>query len=450
MILPRSHTWMHLLPSSSAFRCADGVPEWFRAPLRPRGEGGQILVTWGRSPTDRTGEAEVVGRVVVNDRFAAGWARDAGYAHVRDFAVLPSLEHPRWFIPLDSPTVSSAAFCLYTPFRLSARLKLVAARAAFRAGVSAWLRNRICIALRRPSPLAERLQWLFPGRPIALALSTGAEGPDFRRKPSVAVLGSSGIPLAFAKVAGSPVAAELLRHEALILPALAERPQLRGLTPRLLWAGDVDGAYVLAQSPIRGRPVGPRWTPAHGALLDAFGAGGELKPASASGLVASLRRRAERHPDLADALRDIGPTLQRTRIVPNVSHTDLVPWNLRDVRGDLAAFDWDTAELDGLPFFDHWHHDLMVGYCLQRWTVERGAAALAIWAEALPRGLDAGALRALQVVYLAHGVERMIAQGHADGHPMVRWYRHLLQDALSAHARAVPGRGRTPEAATSV
>ena len=30
MILPRSHTWMHLLPSSATYRCADG-PDWFRA-----------------------------------------------------------------------------------------------------------------------------------------------------------------------------------------------------------------------------------------------------------------------------------------------------------------------------------------------------------------------------------------------------------------------------------
>src|SRR5262249_16572071 len=122
----------------------------------------------------------------------------------------------------------------------------------------------IRIAQRVEPPLDLLLGTLFPGASFRLALSSGAIGPDSRRKPTAAVLASSGRPLAFSKLAGSPVARALLEHEAPVLPPLEALPHDGApLAPRLLHAGEVDGTYVLVQSPLAGRPAGSSLTPAH-------------------------------------------------------------------------------------------------------------------------------------------------------------------------------------------
>jgi hypothetical protein len=432
MILPRSHTWMHLLPPDARYECAD-APDWLRAPLDVQsssaGEGPRVRVISSShapravAPHGSLDNCEAL--VTIGPGPSESTLKEAGLGYVRRFAVLPSLQDARWFVPLDNPAVAAAAFCLYQPFKTSAKLKVLAAKTAIRARLPIWYRDTIQIARRTEPALEARLGQLFPWHSIRLALSSGMPGPDFRRKPSIAILSEEGAKLAFAKLAGSPIARALLEHEARVLPALAPL----GIAPRLLMAESIQGTYVLVQSPLPGKPAGTSLTAPHRAFLQRL-SNGAIQSAASAGLLDALRRQARALPappmDLLAALDAIMPTLREMNVPKTITHTDVVPWNLRLCGGQIAAFDWDTAELDGLPQFDEIHHELMVGYCLHNWPVGRAETYLAAHAQAAPMGLRPPQVRALQTVYLIHSTVRMLMKGHADNHEMVQWYRDVL------------------------
>jgi O-antigen/teichoic acid export membrane protein/thymidylate kinase len=441
-ILPRSHTWLYLLPAATTFDCP-GVPAWFLPPPRrpdlTARTPARALLLW-RPGADTVVDASAYDTVVCVDPSPAARRRlqRLGFPHVRRFAVIPDLHEPRWFIPLDNPTLSSAAFCLYTPFKFSARAKLFGTRAAIRFGLPLWYRHSITIATRRPSPLDGLLDRLFPNADVHLALSSGSPGPDARSKPSLAILSGTGDPVAFLKIAGSPVAAALLRHEAEVLPVLARSSAPGDSYPRLLFAGDINGTYVLAQSPIPGTRVGPDLTPAHHRFLSSLIGGGPSKSALATSLVQTILHLAADHRvgDLAlrDVLAEATPALAELHIPPTITHTDFVPWNLRLHDGTLGAFDWDTADADGLPLYDHAYHDVTVGYCLHQWSADRAAAHLLALANTHPYSLPADGARAILAVTLVHSLLRLLTQGHPQTHPMVRWYADILT-AVQASAR---------------
>jgi hypothetical protein len=437
---------MHLFPADAIYSGA-GAPLWFREPIERRSGAGRrsMLIAWDQTGSDLMGLSAYDGLVAVNcRRLTDQQLREAGFPYVRRFAVVPSFNEARWFIPLDAPAVSSAAFALYTPVRHVARLKLWGARAAIRARVPLWYRDRICIAQRSTPPLETALQALFPDQPVRLALSSGALGPDLRRKPSVAVLSLRGGNLAFAKLSGSRVARDLVAHEAKVLLALAALPGPDRVAPRLLFAGEVDGTSMVVQTPINGRPVGTELTPAHERFLEVLRSS-ERPSAASAGIIASARRQAWSLPtprtDLLAILDEIMPLLRRLPVPSTITHTDFVPWNLRQDRGAIAAFDWDTAELDGLPLYDEVHHLMVVGLLVHRWTTGRAFDCLQRFASSAPLGLRPEHARALQAVYFIHSILRFLVQGHSGDDPVVRWYREVL---CRLHPPATGRHGKSP------
>ena len=295
MTIPPALTWTHLFPGDVSYDCVSG-PSWFREWVDGRSIPGQrpVLIAWDRLAAGLPGLDPFFGLVAINcSGLTDKKLRDAGFDYVRRFAILPSIAEARWFIPLDTPAISSAAFSLYKPVRVSSRAKHLAVRTAARAGLHFWYRDQICIAQRAVPALELALRALFDGCTVRLALSSGAprraDEPPRDRKPSALVLGPGGRTLAFAKLASSPLARHLVRHEAEILSALASRPGLDRVAPQLLFAGEVEGTYINVQSPIGGHPVRPKLTAGHRRLLETMWTA-EMKPAAATTLVSSLRR----------------------------------------------------------------------------------------------------------------------------------------------------------------
>lgn len=446
MILPRSLTWMHLLPRDAGCTFM-GDAGWLRDAVEASGRTAgrcRVIIAEKQSLNALPAPDGCAGLVLINGSgITNSKLQHAGFSHIRRFAAVPNLQEARWFLPLDAPAVTSAAFCLYTPFRLSARAKLAAARACIAARLPIWYRDEVVVALRNSAPLEAKLAGLFPQGEVRLALSSGAIGPDHRRKPSIAVLDLTGRQLAFAKIAGSDVARDLMKHEARVLPALEQLRLPKSIAPRLLLAEEIDGTFVLAQTPIEGKPAGPAFTPAHREFLESLKTEAH-KPADSSRLIHNLREAAKKLPSLGSvmsaALEEAMPVLRDTIVPATITHTDVVPWNLRNNGGTIAAFDWDTAELDGLPLFDEMHHEVMVGYCIDNWPVQRAAEYLSKFAGAGPEGLRAGQVRAIEVVYLVHSIVRLVNQGHAEDHEMVEWYRQVLGAVRSQEPVASPVR----------
>ncbi len=427
-------TWMHLLPAGVSYSCDPAVPAWFRDLIRPAaapgGRPADVRVAFGGWGEDLLGAA-VDGVVAVNCR-GLGDARlhAAGFPYVRRFAALPNITAARWFIPLDTPAAAAAAFGIYSPTRLSARLKRTAARMAARAGVPGWYRDSVCIAQRQPPPLERQLAaGLSTGDEIRLALSAGAPEPARNRKASAALLRLDGSVVGFAKLAGSPLATRLIRREAAVLAELATRPAVAGAVPRLLASGEANGRAYLVQSPVAGSAAPARLTDDHRRFLAAL-QDGHARPAVDTEMVRSLLPRLQQlgadGADLIPAVGRVAASLAGCVVASTVVHGDFAPWNLRCRRaGGLAAFDWEYGRVDGLPTADAAHHELQVGYNMRSWTPADASRALDGHAADHPH-LSAAHVAALQNAYLLDALTRLAEEGYAAADPMARWHRDLL------------------------
>jgi hypothetical protein len=392
-----------------------------------RDESCHIPVAWGKLPENwNRGD----GLVAFNCKSLTEQSLGAeGFTYARRFAVLPSLAAARWFVPLDNPSLSSAALSLYTPTRASARFKRFVARAAMHLRVPFWYRDSVWIASRRMPPLVQTLRNLFPESDVRLALSAGAPEPARNRKASVVVLGPDGEIKAFGKAAASGLSKQIAAHEAKALQGIAKLLGAKSHVPKVLFAGDVDGVYVTAQTPLSGRPTGPRLTPAIQTFLRSLQTE-QIKPAARTNLVEQLAVRIDGlssgKEKLLSALESLQPTLETLKVPVTVIHGDFAPWNLREDRGDIFAFDWEYAELDGIPLFDETHFRLQVGFQLHQWTPEQARAELSEWAATQPIGLKADEVKALQAVYLIDNITRLLAEGYPESDEMVDWYLRLL------------------------
>jgi hypothetical protein len=432
---PRALTWLHLLPGDCSFDCRSGAA-WVCDALRERGarDGRKIVFAYG--PTELPGSLDGAhGFVGINCPAATDQAlRRAGLNHIQRLAILPGLDNARWFIPLASPAISSAAFDLYTPARTAARLKRLAARMAAHLRLPVWYRDQVCIAQRQPPPLETAMRNLFPGAPVHIALSSGAPGDARNRKISAAVIDSGGRIAAFLKIAQSDLCRELLRNEAAVLRKL---PALLGegncLAPRLLFAREVDGTMVAAQTPLPGRTIS-RWGEPHVAFLKSLQTRQVCQACDSplvqalSGQVAAL---APARPELSAALGAVMPELARMSAPLTVVHGDFAPWNLRRHRGRLAAFDWEYGRPGGIPGIDQTHYVLQTGYLLENWSIETTVHRL----RALDRTRGPG--RAVQIVYLVDMLARLFTEGYDASNDMIAWKLQLLAKLAGARREAV-------------
>ena len=449
MSLPAALTWLQLLPSGTRFACAADAPAWFASVLRAHAPAGpatsapRATVAWGKSWRDLAAAAAAGSSnqddavVAINSpQVTTSRLIAAGYAYARRFAVLPSLEDARWFVCLDTGKVAAASFSLYTPSRRSAHAKKAVARGLARLRVPGWYRDEVVIASRQPPPLETKLAELFPGRVIRLALSSGAPEPAINRKPSASVIGADGSVLAFVKIAASAVSRDIVEHEAETLAGLAALGRPGVAAPRLIYAGEVDGRYIAVQSPLGGSPAPAAFTGEHAAFLAALRSGAR-KPAAETNMVASLPQRLGAlrppRPELRDALDAVLPTLERTIVPSTIVHGDFAPWNLRTHAGKLSAFDWEYGEIDGLPLIDQVHFRLQLGLEMERWDLD---AAVAFLRGMTDDALDAGQVRAIQVIYLLDNLARLYGEGYSPDHDMVALYQALLARLESTGPRA--------------
>jgi hypothetical protein len=434
MSLPAALTWLQLLPNGTRFSCATG-PAWFRDLLPARAAGDappHASVVWGKPWSELASTLENWNAVVAINCPHVTTSRliAAGYTYARRFAVLPSLENARWFVSLDTAQAAAASFSLYTPSRQSAHLKKAVARMLAKFRVPGWYRDEIIIASREtPPPLESKMAALFPGHTIRLALSSGAPEPAINRKPSAAVIDATdGAVLAFVKIAASDVSRRIVEHEATMLRALAARQNECFASPRLLFAGEIDGRYITVQSPLPGEPLRSENMKAR--VLFQQSLMGSSKPAMQINMVAMLRDRLAalepQRPDLVERFDALVSALEQMEFPSTVVHGDFAPWNLRLHDGKLSAFDWEYGEIDGLPKIDEIHYRLQSGLELSKWSVPDAAA---FFRDMLPVDAveeDKDRVRVIQAIYLLDHLSRLYGEGYARDHDMVDVYEQLL------------------------
>ncbi|MDQ2912010.1 MAG: oligosaccharide flippase family protein [Chloroflexota bacterium] len=418
-------TWSCLLPRAVRIS-SEGAPTWFRELCQElsTGAGTNITVVWGKSLPPPDALDDVAGLVLVNSGVSSGRLRALGFHHVREMAVVPGVNNPRWFIPLDSRTVASAAFRIYTPYRLSARLQHFAARAVARTG-SYWSRDRVTIAQRTAGAFESAVHEVLDLPKAAIGFASGSPVPP--HKPVFVVLDARGTPRAFGKVAVEEGARVPLRREARVLAALAGK--VPALSPPLLLEREVDGRLVTVQGALPGA-AGPRsFSDLHRRFLDELHNGKERVVAETEYLGRLSRRLTsigQLAPEVA-ALRRLGPSLSNLRVRSTIIHGDFAPWNIRQVDDRISAFDWEHGCLDGIPVIDSLHHFLQVGVLLDGWNTDQAFDRLMSFASEPGPQLDRRALLTLESVYLLDLTARALEDGPtADTAGFLALYRTLF------------------------
>lgn len=321
------------------------------------------------SPMDSGGELVVC---LNPSRRLLGTIMDRGYTHVHRFVILPSARDARWLLPIASNGVALAATQIYAPYRPLAKILKRFATTALASGLTGWLHTRLLVASAKPLPLESLLSDLTGERKPVFAFSLGT--PCAFRKLAVQVMRENGEVLGYVKMPMTAAAVDRLRHEASVLARLWESPRMRPHIPKLLYAGEWAGGYLLFQSS-GPEELGPdQFGPMHEDFLSQLHT---VQPAHMPGgmlveKVAACWRKAE--PSLASGWRALGQAaLAKARreldgvMVPcGVAHGDFAPWNTRVGDGRLYVFDWESASWEAPTSWDIFHFKTQVATLLNK------------------------------------------------------------------------------------
>jgi hypothetical protein len=187
---------------------------------------------------------------------------------------------------------------------------------------------------------------------------------------------------------------------------------------------------VTVQTPLHGRPVLAKLTNGHRAFLESLHTAEHKRArecAMVSNLLGHLSALDPARPELIAMLDHIIPVLDQMVVPSTIVHGDFVPWNLRKQGGEISAFDWEYAELDGLPLADQTHFMIQDRYELDSWTPEQSYAELSSFAATRPMGFSAEQVRSIQLVYLLDHLARLFGEKYDQDEHMVSWYRRLLR-----------------------
>jgi hypothetical protein len=265
------------------------------------------------------------------------------------YAVIPSLDHARFLLPLASRKVTAASLLAYNALRPP---KVRAGRAAVgllaRVGALGLTRAPI-LSVHAPerelllsSFLADQL-----GEP-ELHAAIGIRPPDPHHKPTLQLFDADGRPRGYAKIGWNDGTRAMVRAEA---ATLAELPTGHGFppAPRLMLHIQWNGREIAVIEPMprRVRRISKPDSPRLDAMLAVARWGSPAtgtQPVTA--LLAGWRARAEgADPRIHAAIDKLDREL--TLEFGNW-HGDWVPWNMARHKGGLLVWDWENRA-SGVP-----------------------------------------------------------------------------------------------------
>jgi len=198
---------------------------------------------------------------------------------------------------------------------------------------------------------------------IRLAYYVGVSSPE--QKVTAQVLTPAGKPLAYAKMATSPLAQAAIEAEWRTLLRLSESESLRGKVPEVLGLFPWQGGRVLhiTSGPER---VGPRkLSGVHSRFCESlFLSFAEENVFDESPMWTRMTETSLRlSTDLPEtlvalhdrALQRLGKELGPVPLPSSLAHRDFAPWNTRLGPDGLFVFDWERAEQGVVPLYDVFH-----------------------------------------------------------------------------------------------
>src|SRR5271156_1054698 len=303
-----------------------------------------------------------------------------GYTHQRRFALLPSRRNLRWLLPHTGKRRGIDGLQLYMPHGHVGRIVKALVVHARATGWQGWVRDSVVVASRQSLPIEDLLTEATGEAELVLSLSPGTPGTF--QKLTVQVMRSNGSILGYLKMPMTESADERLRHEAAVVRDLDSYQELRPHIPRLIFAGLLQGRYVILQSPLEGKGGPLRYASLHERFLERLhSCRSERRPGLR--IVEETGRKWNRvavgmgtkwqelgRKALGVAARELGGK----EVVCGIAHGDFAPWNMRIDDGNLRLFDWESASYHAPLLWDQFHF-MTQTECLLKVRHERGKLA---------------------------------------------------------------------------
>jgi hypothetical protein len=299
-----------------------------------------------------------------------------GATPVERYAVLPSADRPRFFLPLESRRAARAALSSYNALRppvtrwarrvLAAGMRVGATERVFRDRLTVSVRSDQLRSGLTALLLREHIRGVLGNPDLVLAIGMRPPGPY--AKPVLQAFTRDGRPCGYVKVGWNSVTRRLVRTEADFLQAQGNHPFRTIIVPALLHRGRWRDMEISVASPL---PSGIRRVRAT-ATLPSLEATREI--AEATGLVEAplarssywyrLRRSLEallaEDPEIAgpvwEHLQRVEERYGDTKLTFGGWHGDWTPWNVARLRGRVVAWDWEQADRDVPLGFDVIHY----------------------------------------------------------------------------------------------
>src|ERR1017187_7514463 len=191
--------------------------------------------------------------------------RHQGYTDVHSFVIVPSRNMPRWLLPAGDHCGMLAGTRMYQPHKWAPRAIKKALIGMMKMGWNGGWCSKVLIASTDKLALETLVLTVTGEAQPVFAMSLGRNAAV--RKLTVQVMRPSGDILGYIKLPLTNDAAERVRNEASILQRLWKFPALQPHIPRLLYAGDCSGTYVLFECALQGACGPTTFNEMHRSLL---------------------------------------------------------------------------------------------------------------------------------------------------------------------------------------
>jgi hypothetical protein len=365
-----------------------------------------------------------------------GVGPETGKMAGRKYKAHPNLAGARWLLPADRPALRRAGIGgLYQPNSLRGR----ALRTLIGAGAVPG--EEIKLEENALAHLEALMAPVVEAGAVRLAFYLGVPAPH--RKVTAQVLNTDGKPLAYAKIATSPLAQAAVERERRALLRLSESADLQDAVPGILGSLGWHGGTILPISIGPPRP-GPRGlSSVHlrfcTQVFESFRMRGTFAESPMWARMSEIWLHL-RH-DLPGALpANLGLALERLHdelgpvsMPLSLAHGDFAPWNTRLGPHSLFVFDWERASEGMTPLYDVFNFQALQAALQGRPGGIRNRRLLLILLDSLwPEGRKH--LPGLYLAYLAHvTLLYSEAQSLAPGVGERRvwgWFAQQIEDIL--------------------
>jgi len=294
--------------------------------------------------------------------------RKKGYSQQHAFLAVPSRRVPRWLIPTQNRCAILAATQIYEPHKWVMRLLKQSLIGMTRIGWTGWGCPKLLVATKDMTALEQLVEAVTSEPAPLFALSIGRQAAV--RKLTIQVMRPTGEILGYMKLPLTKAATERVRNEARVLQRLWDFPSLRPHIPRLLYAGDCNGTYVLFQRSLQGTRGPTTFTEMHRSFLEKMRATHTVRVPARNLIEAVATKWEAVAPVLGtewehlgqEVLRRANRELEGRPLRCGVIHGDFAPWNTRVCERRMLLFDWESSSWEAPTSWDTFHFHVQTLY----------------------------------------------------------------------------------------